>query len=30
MQQKNEALLTERDLLGRLIVYMSTRSTIEA
>jgi hypothetical protein len=30
MQQRNEVLLTERDLLRRLIVYMSTRSTIEA
>jgi hypothetical protein len=30
MQQKNEVLLTERDLLRRLIIYMSTRSTIEA
>jgi hypothetical protein len=30
MQQKNEVLLTERDFLRRLIVYMSTRSTIEA
>ena len=30
MQRKNEALQTERDLLYRLIVYMSTRSDIEA
>jgi hypothetical protein len=30
MQQKNDVLLTERDLLRRLIVYMITRSTIEA
>jgi hypothetical protein len=30
MQQRNEVLLAERDLLRRLIVYISTRSTIEA
>jgi hypothetical protein len=30
MQLENEVLLIERDLLRRLIIYMSTRSTVEA